>query len=106
MAAIVHRAKTSAKRLANAFIGSLARRVSLADVAGRRNGAPGLSGDDRGGLIPQPDQPVAGGKPGRGCRRTGSRDTGLACRWAWIIMLRCGNYRCAIRWKWPPSSAM
>src|SRR5439155_14364555 len=64
-------------RLANAFIGSLARRVSLAEVAGRRNGGP--------------DQPVAGREPGRGYRRTGSRDTGLACRRAWIIMLRCGK---------------
>src|SRR3979409_1475123 len=43
MGAVVHRAQTSAKRLANAFIGSLARRVSLADVAGRRNGARGFA---------------------------------------------------------------
>ena len=39
--------------------------------------SPGGSGAPTAPAIYQPDQPVAGGKPGRGYRRTGSRDTGI-----------------------------
>src|SRR5439155_22494543 len=66
-------------------------RETLGERFHRELGSQGQLG--RGGRASQRRAGSAGCGPRArpGYRRTGSRDTGLACRRAWIIMLRCGK---------------